>query len=176
MPIIRSIRCWVAAYGFLHRVCGWVVVLRAAAWVMCMVRMVQCDWFCQVHWREVAVPILWPVPEAVVTVFSTPDDGCGGYPKHVEWFCSKINHTAYCCNLLAFHIISWGRCALKQPSNIFLISRVSRWCLRNTHAIPGEFFIRVKATGVWSWPLSFIWSGSYECFQLYFPPPLSLSL
>jgi len=28
------------------------------------------------HWRIVAVPILWPVPEAAVTVFSTPDDGC----------------------------------------------------------------------------------------------------
>jgi len=27
-------------------------------------------------WREVAVPVLWPVPEAAVTVFSTPDDGC----------------------------------------------------------------------------------------------------
>jgi len=28
------------------------------------------------RWREVAAPILWPVPEAAVTVFSTPDDGC----------------------------------------------------------------------------------------------------
>ena len=28
------------------------------------------------NWREVAVPVLRPVPEAVVTVFSTPDDGC----------------------------------------------------------------------------------------------------
>jgi len=36
------------------------------------------------RWREVAVPILRPVPEAAVTVFSTPDDGCGGYPKHVQ--------------------------------------------------------------------------------------------
>jgi len=36
------------------------------------------------RWREVAVPILRPVPEAAVTVFSTPDDGCGGHPKHVE--------------------------------------------------------------------------------------------
>jgi len=27
-------------------------------------------------WREVAVPLLWPVPEVAVTVFSTPDDGC----------------------------------------------------------------------------------------------------
>ena len=41
------------------------------------------------RWREVAVPIIWPVPEAVVTVFCAPDDGCGGQPKHVEWFCSK---------------------------------------------------------------------------------------
>jgi len=45
-PIIRNIRCWVAAYGFLHRVSGWVVVLRAAAWVVCTVRMVPCDSAC----------------------------------------------------------------------------------------------------------------------------------
>jgi len=34
--------------------------------------------------REVAVPILLPVPEAAVTAFSTPDDECGGYPKEVQ--------------------------------------------------------------------------------------------
>ena len=28
------------------------------------------------RWRKVAVPVFWPVPEAAVTVFSTPDDGC----------------------------------------------------------------------------------------------------
>ena len=28
------------------------------------------------RWREVAVPILWPLPEAAVAVFGTPDDGC----------------------------------------------------------------------------------------------------
>ena len=28
------------------------------------------------RWREVVVPVLWPVPEAAVTFFSTPDDGC----------------------------------------------------------------------------------------------------
>jgi len=28
------------------------------------------------RWREVALPVLRPVPEAAVTVFSTPDDGC----------------------------------------------------------------------------------------------------
>ena len=37
----------------------------------------------QVGTREVAVPILWPVQETAVTVFSTPDDGCCGHPKHV---------------------------------------------------------------------------------------------
>jgi len=28
------------------------------------------------RWRGVAVPVLWPVPEAAATVFNTPDDGC----------------------------------------------------------------------------------------------------
>ena len=28
------------------------------------------------RWKEVAVPILWPIPEVAVTVFSTPDNGC----------------------------------------------------------------------------------------------------
>jgi len=32
------------------------------------------------RWREVAAP----VPEAVVTVLCTPDDGCGWHPKLVE--------------------------------------------------------------------------------------------
>jgi len=38
-------------------------------------------------WREVAAP----VPEAIVTVLCTPDDGCGWHPKHVEWTCRIIN-------------------------------------------------------------------------------------
>jgi len=33
----------------------------------------------------------WPVPEAVVTVLCTPDDGCGWHPKRVEWTCRIIN-------------------------------------------------------------------------------------
>jgi hypothetical protein len=36
------------------------------------------------RWREVAAQILGPVPEAVVTVSGTPDDGCNLHPKHVE--------------------------------------------------------------------------------------------
>ena len=38
------------------------------------------------RWREVALPISWPVPGAAVTLFSTPDDGVLWHPKHVEWF------------------------------------------------------------------------------------------
>ena len=33
--------------------------------------------------------VIWPVPEAAVTVLCTPDDGCDEHLKHVEWFCSK---------------------------------------------------------------------------------------
>ena len=43
------------------------------------------------RWREVAAQKIWPVPEAVVTVVCTPDDGCGWHPKHVEWTCRIIN-------------------------------------------------------------------------------------
>ena len=28
------------------------------------------------RWKEVAVSVLWPIPEVAVTVFSAPDDGC----------------------------------------------------------------------------------------------------
>ena len=31
------------------------------------------------------------VPEAVVTVLRTPDDGCGWHTKHVQWTCRIIN-------------------------------------------------------------------------------------
>ena len=34
---------------------------------------------------------MWPVPEAVVTVLCTPDDGCGWHPKHVHWTLRIIN-------------------------------------------------------------------------------------
>jgi hypothetical protein len=41
------------------------------------------------RWRKVVAQILWPVPDAAVTVLCTPDDVCDGHPKHVEWFFSK---------------------------------------------------------------------------------------
>jgi len=37
----------------------------------------------------------WPVPEAVVTVSCTPDDGWGWHPKHVECICRIINRLLF---------------------------------------------------------------------------------
>ena len=34
---------------------------------------------------------IWPVPEAVVTVLCTPNDGCGCHPKYVERTCRILN-------------------------------------------------------------------------------------
>jgi hypothetical protein len=36
------------------------------------------------RWRKVVAQILYPVPEAAVTVLCTPDDGYDGHQKHVE--------------------------------------------------------------------------------------------
>ena len=36
---------------------------------------------------DVSAQKIWPIPEAVVTVLCTPDDGCGWHPNHVEWTC-----------------------------------------------------------------------------------------
>jgi len=37
------------AYGFLHRVCGWIVVLRAAAQVVCMMRTAPYTRTCELY-------------------------------------------------------------------------------------------------------------------------------
>ena len=59
------------------------------------------------RWKKVAATIIWPVPEAVDTVFYTPDDGCGKHPKHVEWPCSEIKLTANNCILLVYYNIDY---------------------------------------------------------------------
>ena len=41
------------------------------------------------RWRKAVALLLWPVPEAAVTVSCTPDDGCDGHLKYVEYICSK---------------------------------------------------------------------------------------
>ena len=36
------------------------------------------------NFLQVVTQLLWPVPEAAVTVLCIPDDRCDGHPKHVE--------------------------------------------------------------------------------------------
>ena len=44
------------------------------------------------RWRAVAAQKkIWRLPEAVVTVWCNPDDGCGRHPKNVEWTFRIIN-------------------------------------------------------------------------------------
>jgi len=45
--------------------------------------------------RMAVAQILWPVPEAAVTVLCSPDDGFDGRPKHVEsdFAANKYLHT-----------------------------------------------------------------------------------
>ena len=75
-PIIRSTKSITAASATGHNIGPATSFQRGQIWS---------------RWTEVAVPMLRPVTEAAVTVFSTPADRCGRHPKHLEWFCSKIN-------------------------------------------------------------------------------------
>ena len=47
------------------------------------------------RWREVAAQKIWPVPDAVVTVLCTTEDGCVWHPKHVEWTWRIINRLLF---------------------------------------------------------------------------------
>ena len=59
------------------------------------------------RWREAAAQKIWPVPETVVTVLCTPDDGCGWHPKHVEWTCRIINRLLCVASRWAITNIDW---------------------------------------------------------------------
>ena len=65
-----------------HIFCGATSLQHSQAWPR------SCNW---PRWREVAAQKIWLVPEPVVTVLFTPDDGCGWHPKHVQWTCRIIN-------------------------------------------------------------------------------------
>ena len=76
--------------------------------------------FCQrglrPRWQKVFALIIWPVPEAVVTVWCTPDDGVDRHPKHVESDFAIIN-TCICCILLDLINTEW-RCTEQWIQNI----------------------------------------------------------
>jgi len=67
------------------------------------------------RWREVAAQKIWPVPEAVVTVLCTPDDGCCWHPKHVNWACRIIIRLL--CVASRWTIINIYHCRLLPDSH-----------------------------------------------------------
>jgi len=117
-PIIRSIRCWVAAYGFLHRVFGWVVVLRGADGA--------------VHATIRTVHTIYAVPLKTTTHPKTRCKKPYAATQHlmllVMGVCTetcRAKNTSIklpSCIKLAFQFISCGRCTVKQPSSLQNIS------------------------------------------------------
>ena len=64
---------------------------------------------------------IWPVPEAVVTVFCTPDDGNGWHPKHVEWTCRIINRLLSFDVLLTVHLSIFISVINQFDAHIFVL-------------------------------------------------------
>jgi hypothetical protein len=48
------------------------------------------------------------------TVYCTPDDGCGKYPKHVEWYCNKIK-------LMMLHLVGHFVCIFIEIQDLQVI-------------------------------------------------------
>ena len=95
-PIIKStqncnysLRYW--SYFFVHTPPSNVVKLVIFFVQLPPSNVAKLAWSHWPRWREVAAQKIWSVPEAVVTVLCTPDDGCCWHPKHVEWTCRIIN-------------------------------------------------------------------------------------
>ena len=62
------------------------------------------------------------VPEAVVTVFCTPDDGRGWHLKHVEWICRILNRLL---------------CVASRSAtiNAYLINNLTPHCVKTTYSL-----------------------------------------
>ena len=68
---------------------------------------------------EVGAQKIWAVPDTVVTVLCTPDDGCGWDPKGVDWTCRIINRLL--CGVSRWAIITWNlqrRCCQQVTSSV----------------------------------------------------------
>ena len=135
-PIISSIGCWFAAYGYLHRVFGWMVVWRAATWVVCTVQKTIC---CN-------------------TNANAPDDG-RMYPKHF-WAKNSLIKLG-CCIKLAFQIISWGKCTVKQPSTLHvylpnLFRFAAKRCEKIKYWNSREFDVLRIFINIWACAVSFL--------------------
>jgi len=60
-----------------------------------------------------------PLPETVVTISCTPDDGCGWHPKHVEWTCRIINRLL--CISSRWTVINIKECKFTVPIQVQIV-------------------------------------------------------
>ena len=135
-PLSWALDVKVAAYGFLHRVFGWVVVLRTAVWVVCTVRMLPCA-------RQHAHRTQHRPTQRLSRPTTIQKLGAENHWLQLNvwrsWWWAYVPETCRaketsiklpCCIKLAFQIISWGRCTVKQPSSriSFYVRKLSRKC------------------------------------------------
>jgi len=123
-PIITSIGCWVAGYGFLYRVFFWV---GGGLESRCVGRVYGAD----VAMRRTATSA--PHTRPTQRLSRPPPIQKLGTENHMlqlniqcSWWWAYVPETCRakntlikfpCCIKLAFQVISWGRCIFKQPSH-----------------------------------------------------------
>jgi len=105
------------------------------------------------RWREEATQKLWPVPEAVVTVLCTPDDGCGWHPKHVEWTCRIINRLLFVASRWTFINIYYYI--------LPCLSTIPAWCITALH------LILLRSADTWDPPPKFHTQKFYLNFNKF---------
>ena len=125
IPIIRSTGCWVAAYGFLHQVFldGW------WSWEPLRRLFVRCGCCRATHGNIRTARTTYTA--ALKTTTHPKKLGAENHMLQLNIKCSwwwvsvpKIYRAKNaliklpCCIKLAFQVISWARCTVKQPTNL----------------------------------------------------------
>ena len=85
------------------------------------------------RWREVAAQKIWPVPEALVTVLCTHDDGCDWHPKHVEWTRIIINRLFCVSSHWTIINIMTGLFSSCHSKYLTLIFQPVKWNVSDLH-------------------------------------------
>jgi len=80
------------------------------------------------------------VPEAVVTVLCTHDDGCGWHPKHVQWTCRIINRLL----CVAFHWAIINIELIQSTAISFLASSWKTQSRQQDGEVTGKYFDEIN--------------------------------
>ena len=92
------------------------------------------------------------VPETVVTVFCTPDDGCGWRPKHVHWTCRIINRLL--CVTSRWTIINIRMCCF-IIMGINLLEQSSHWSQeKDVSNVSAKFTAVIRCTRLYTFSVN----------------------